>query len=119
MNINALNTFLTTKPLANTSTAPSAAKPAGDAKLKDACRQFEGVFFGMMLKEMRKTVPEDTLLGDEGHRQEIFQGMMDNEVSTQMSKQDTAGGLADLMYKQLAGTRGAQVASTKKPEKQP
>jgi Rod binding domain-containing protein len=70
----------------------------------------------MMIKEMRKTIPTDTLLGDEDHRQEIFQGMMDDEVSKQMAQRDTRGSLSDLMYHQLAGSRGAQIASPAAPD---
>jgi peptidoglycan hydrolase FlgJ len=82
--------------------SPTAQKQAQDAKLMDSCKQFEGQFLNMMLQEMRKTVPEDTLLGDSDHQQEIFQGMMDDKVSQDMAKSGQGGDLATEMYKQLS-----------------
>ena len=76
---------------------------ATSSKLKTACQDFESVFFGMMLKEMRKTVPQDTLLGDDAHEQEIFQGMMDDSVAKQMASHGGSDSLAQEMYQQLAG----------------
>jgi flagellar protein FlgJ len=75
--------------------------------LKSACQQFESVFFGMMLKEMRKTVPTDPLLGDDAHEQEIFTGMMDDNVAQQMASHSGSDSLAQEMYKQLASKQGA------------
>ncbi|MCI7611398.1 MAG: rod-binding protein [Selenomonadaceae bacterium] len=73
--------------------------PAYQKKLKDACKGFESMFIQMMWKEMRKTVPENSLFG-ESDGEKIFQDMLDTEMSDRMSE---AGGLglADVMYKQL------------------
>lgn len=76
------------------------------ARLKEACQQFEGEFMSLVLQEMRKTIPKDTLLGDDGHTQEIFTGMMDDEVAQQMAKQGGPNDLAMQMYRQLAGPAG-------------
>jgi flagellar protein FlgJ len=82
--------------------SPTAQKTAQDAKLLDSCKQFEGQFLNMMLQEMRKTVPDDPMLGDDAHEQEIFQGMMDDKVSQDMAKSGHGGDLAEQMYKQLS-----------------
>ena len=68
-------------------------------KLKDACKGFESMFIQLMWKEMRKTVPENSLFG-ESNGEKIFRDMLDTEMSDRMSE---AGGLglADVMYKQL------------------
>lgn len=73
--------------------------PAYQKKLKDACKGFESMFIQMMWKEMRKTVPENSLFG-ESDGEKIFRDMLDTEMSDRMSE---AGGLglADVMYKQL------------------
>lgn len=73
--------------------------PAYQKKLKDACKGFESMFIQMMWKEMRKTVPENSLFG-EFDGEKIFRDMLDTEMSDRMSE---AGGLglADVMYKQL------------------
>ena len=73
--------------------------PAYQKKLKDACKGFESMFIQLMWKEMRKTVPENSLFG-ESNGEKIFRDMLDTEMSDRMSE---AGGLglADVMYKQL------------------
>jgi flagellar protein FlgJ len=92
--------------------AGAAAEAPIDPKLQSACRQFEGQFFNMMLQEMRKTVPDDTLLGDDSHEQEIFQGMMDDNIAQEMAKRSYgANDLAEQMYRQLARSGGANAAS--------
>jgi flagellar protein FlgJ len=40
-----------------------AASSKQDKALKDACKGFEGMFLSMMYKQMRATVPKDTLFG--------------------------------------------------------
>ena len=74
--------------------------------LKKATQQFEGYFLHELLKEMRKTVPEDKLLGDDGHGQEIFQDMMDQTLSESMASRGDLG-MAKMMYDQLAPGLGA------------
>jgi Rod binding domain-containing protein len=91
------------KALAALSAVPAAPAPL-DKKheaLKKATQQFESYFVDEMLKEMRKTIPEDTLLGDSDHQQEIFQDMSDQAVADSVSKTGSFG-LAAMMYKELA-----------------
>jgi flagellar protein FlgJ len=92
--------------ITSTSGPTSALSSEPNKGLKSACQDFESVFFGMMLKEMRKTVPQDTLLGDDAHEQEIFQGMMDDDVSKQMAAHSGNDSLAQEMYRQLAKSAG-------------
>lgn len=70
-----------------------------DKELKKACEGFEAIFLNMMYRQMRATVPENTLFG-ESHALKIFQDMRDDELM----KNVAAGGgigIADMMYKQL------------------
>ena len=70
-----------------------------DKDLKKACEGFEAMFLNMMYRQMRATVPEDTLFG-ESNALKIFQDMRDDE----RMKNVAAGGgigIADMMYKQL------------------
>lgn len=78
---------------------PALDKPHQD--LKKATQQFEGYFLHELLKEMRKTIPDDKLLGDDGHGQEIFRDMMDQTLSESMSTRGDLG-MAKMMYDQLA-----------------
>lgn len=70
-----------------------------DKDLKKACEGFEAMFLNMMYRQMRATVPEDTLFG-ESHALKIFQDMRDDEL---MKKVAAGGGIgiADMMYQQL------------------
>lgn len=69
-----------------------------DAVLRQACEDFEAVFMQLVFKEMRKTVQKGELT-DGGFGQEVFEGMMDEEISKTAAKQN--GSIADLLYKQL------------------
>ena len=87
----------TASPAASASTVLD--KPHAD--LKKATQQFESYFVDMLFKEMRKTVPDDTLLGDSDHQTEIFTDMMDQDVSDSISKRGDFG-LAKMMYSELS-----------------
>lgn len=76
--------------------------------LKKATEQFEGYFLHQLLTEMRKTIPKDTLLNDDGNGKQIFQDMMDQTVSENMSKRGDLG-MAKMMYDQLAPSLGKAV----------
>ena len=69
-------------------------------KLREACEGFEAMFLSMMYKQMRATVPEDSLLGKKSNALEIFEDMRDTELMNSVAK---AGGIgiADMMYQQL------------------
>ena len=69
-----------------------------DEKLYKACQDFESIFFQMMMKSMRQTV-DKTDLTDGGFGEEVFQGMMDEQISTQAAKQSSS--IAEILYKQL------------------
>ena len=94
----------------------TAAPPALDKKhleLKKATQQFEGYFLHELLKEMRKTVPDDKLLGDKGHGQETFRDMMDQTLTDSMSSRGDVG-IAKMMYDQLAMSLGDNRLATDK-----
>ena len=80
--------------------------PAYQKRLKKACQGFESMFMQMMWKEMRGTVPENSLFG-ESQGEKIFRDMLDTEMVDRMTQ---AGGLglADLMYQQLRSQYQAQ-----------
>ncbi len=73
--------------------------------LKKATQQFEGYFLHQLLTEMRKTVPDDKLLADDGNSKQIFQDMMDQTLSESMSSRGDLG-MAKMMYDQLAPSLG-------------
>ena len=71
-----------------------------DAKLKETCKEFESLFINMMMKEMRKTVPESELLSS-SFATDTYQEMLDEEISKAASKGNGIG-IADAMYRQIS-----------------
>ncbi len=62
--------------------------------LKKAASAFEGIFINLLFKEMRKTVNQEEGILPPSHTLSIFQEMLDEEISGQLSKQG-AFGIAD------------------------
>jgi Rod binding domain-containing protein len=90
--------------LVSTDSPASGLDPA-HAALKKATQGFESYFLHQLLVEMRKTVPKDTLLGDDAHQGEIFQDMMDQQVADSISQRGDFG-MAKMMYDQMAPSVG-------------
>jgi len=68
--------------------------------LHDAATQFEGVFLQMVMSSMRDTVPQNSIFGDDSGATKMWQGMLDDQYSQQMSS--TGGfGLAQQLEQQL------------------
>ncbi|MEN6372149.1 MAG: rod-binding protein [Armatimonadota bacterium] len=88
-------------PISTSGLAASKANTAtkDEKALKDACIEFESVLVHQMIKNMRSTVMKTDLFGS-SEKEEMFQDMMDEEVSKDFSKTGSIG-LADVMYRQL------------------
>ena len=82
-----------------------------EAKLREACQDFEAVFLNHLLKSMRKTVTKSDLFGS-SKEEEFFQEMMDYEVAKSISEKNSMG-IADMLYKQLRGDMLGQNAAQK------
>lgn len=68
-------------------------------ELKKACREFESVFTYQLLKSMRSTVEKcDLFHGGQG--EEIYQSLLDQELSKNMSGSGN-NSLANILYNQL------------------
>ena len=74
---------------------------ADDAKLLDACKQFESYFVEQMFKEMMKTVPKDAL--DTGSNSMLVDYYKDNLVKEYAAEatQKESLGLAQMLYEQM------------------
>lgn len=70
-----------------------------DKQLKDAAKQFEALFIYQMYSKMRETIDKGGLF-EEDLSSGIFQGMLDQEVSTKAAETGSFG-LADVIYQQL------------------
>ena len=77
-----------------------------DQRLKKACKAFESIFTYEVLKGMRRTVEKcDLFHGGQG--EEIYEGLMDQELAKGMAG-DGPGSLADQLYRQLKRSEGAE-----------
>ena len=68
-------------------------------KLKKACTEFEALFMSQMLKSMRQTIPQTGFLG-KGLGEDVYQGLMDQELSQKLS-QSKGLGLGKVIYRQM------------------
>ena len=71
-----------------------------DKELMDVCRDFESIFIHMMLKEMRKTIPDGGFV-EKSTANKIFEDMFDEEISKEVSKNGEGIGLAKVLYNQF------------------
>ena len=84
----------------NAAASADAAKAAAqDKKLKQACEGFEEMFMEIMYKQMRDTVPENSLFGS-SNADKILESMRDSELMKQASASGGIG-LADILYRQM------------------
>ncbi|MEK7279812.1 MAG: rod-binding protein, partial [Nitrospirota bacterium] len=83
----------------HTSTLPQGERGTND--LKKAAKEFESYFISYMLKEMRKTVPADSLLGG-GRGEEIYRSFQDEELAKSMVESGGIG-LSDIIIRDLSG----------------
>ncbi|PJZ70400.1 cell division protein [Leptospira perolatii] len=69
-------------------------------KLFDASVEFESIFVKMMLKEMKSSVEKSGLING-GYAEEIFEDMLYDEYSKNLSKNSSLG-LAEQIYQSLS-----------------
>lgn len=75
-------------------------KNADDERLREVCQDFESIFLNMMMKEMRKNVPDGGIV-EKSQGSLIFEDMYMEELSNEISKSENGIGLAKEMYEQL------------------
>ena len=72
-----------------------------DARLKQACSDFEGVLLNFMFQSMRKTVPGNGIFSG-SHQKDMYESMFYQEISTKFAR-DRGIGIGDALYRQLKG----------------
>ena len=88
--------------------SPDSADQIGEAsrqraRLKKATQDFEAVFVGIMLKQMRKTMQSDNPLFGKSSESQRYMEMMDDAVAQQISRTGKFG-FGDLLYKKVERT---------------
>lgn len=73
-------------------------------KLRKACKEFESVFTYQLLQSMRRTVEKCDLFHG-GNAENIYESLLDQELSKSLSGQGDRG-LAELLYRQLSSIDG-------------
>jgi flagellar protein FlgJ len=69
-------------------------------RLKKTCQEFESLFVSQMMQQMRRTIPEDGIIG-RSQAEKIYTGLLDNEIAKTVSQRQGVG-LARMMYEQMA-----------------
>jgi peptidoglycan hydrolase FlgJ len=93
--------------LGSSTTPLTADQQAALKKLHAAATQLEGVFVGMLFKEMHKTVDKDTIFGKNTNADDTWQDMLDEKQADAIAKTGSFG-IAKMVEKQLR----AQVLGT-------
>jgi len=75
-------------------------KSPDNNELKEACQGFEAIFLSTMIKQMRQTLPGDTLLGD-SQGLEIYKSMYDQHLADKLAASGRGVGIAEFFYNQL------------------
>jgi flagellar protein FlgJ len=78
-------------------------------RLHQATTQLEGVFLQMVMHEMSKSVPKDSLTGKQSSAEETFSGMLDDERAKAIAQTGTLG-IAKVLDAQLRSTVLADAA---------
>jgi Rod binding domain-containing protein len=71
-----------------------------NTRITKVTQDFEAVFIGMMLKQMRKSMAGDNALFGKSSEAKVYQDMMDDTLASTMSKTGTFG-LATAMRKSI------------------
>jgi len=81
--------------------------------IEKVSRDFESIFLNKLMSSMRKTVPKSGLL--ESFASDMFQSMMDEEISKKMAK-NKGMGMGEMIYNDLSDInrvrRGESIQST-------
>lgn len=75
--------------------------PTKPEQVRQVARDLQGVFIYQMLKEMRATVPQSSLLGGH-HEQETIMGLLDQEFAKNISE-SLDSGLLRAIERQIMG----------------
>jgi peptidoglycan hydrolase FlgJ len=70
-----------------------------EEEMRDVAKQFEGMVVRQLLKEMRKTVPNDGLI-ERSFATEMYTDIADDHLANQMSENKGVG-IGDMIYEEL------------------
>jgi len=76
-----------------------------NAKLKQACADFEAILLDSMFQSMRKTLSGDDIFGKSLGR-DIYESMYYTQISNELASEGNGLGLGDILYQQLSSHMG-------------
>ncbi len=79
-------------------------------RLHQATTQLEGVFLQMVMHEMSKSVPKDSVLGKQSSAEQTFSGMLDDERAKAIAQTGTLG-ISKVLDQQLRASVLADAAN--------
>lgn len=80
------------------------------AALRTAAEQFEAIFIRLLMRQMRRTIPESNLFDSTGNEKEIYEEISDAALAQGLARQRGLG-IADMIVQQL-GEKTARAQST-------
>lgn len=90
----------TTK-ISSATVKPNVLDEQSKVQLQKAVKDFESIFVGYLLKNMRSSIPDSTLFGD-GFGGDLVEEMFDTELAKHISHNSNLG-LAEMLYRQVTG----------------
>lgn len=81
-------------------------KDATDEEMLEACKEFEQYFIEQVLKEVKKTIPEDSLLADNEYMN-MFEDQMFQGVAEKITESGELG-LAQQLYESMVIQAGGR-----------
>ena len=79
---------------------------ASNEEMLEACKEFEQYFIEQVLKEVKKTIPKDSLLGDNEYMN-MFEDQMYQSVAEKITESGELG-LAQQLYDSMVAQAGGR-----------
>lgn len=77
-----------------------AATQNDDTALLKACQEFEAVFMDLVFKEMQSTIGDGGIV-EKSYGREVFEGMLGEELTKEVTKDSNSIGLAKMIYENM------------------
>lgn len=85
-------------------TVAAASSDHKNNQLRQACREFEALFWHQLLKAMRKSIPSSGLMGNT-YQRAVYEDLLDEQYSSLLAEK-SASGLGEILYRQLRFSQG-------------
>ncbi len=101
MDINMINQNILNSNIEALKSTPKLTENTENKELKEACQGFEAIFLKSMLKNMRDSLPGDSLFEKDNLDMDIYRSMHDEYLAESLSKQGNGIGISEFLYNEL------------------